>query len=425
MRFFPSAARQQIAVVTVGLVSLGAIAVPLAHADDDHGLKDRQQQVETQIDQAAADLDEASNESIRATAALTTALGKLSTARTHLQQVSDQLAAARVRDTELQGDLADAEAALVAANGALAEGRVATADAEDQLRTTMLRSDTSDLRLRALGSFLTAGTFDDLTRSLAAQDTVLDVGDRAVTSFRRTESALSDQRAGVKAAKIDVEARREAAAAHLETVRGLYRDAQTAKGDVQRLVVSSRAAKQSALRAKQRDRARLLALKERERAIKQRLLELAAQAKARAARTGGGFSGASDGFLSYPAASHRVTSPYGYRVHPVYGYYSLHNGTDFGVACGEKLYASAAGTVIDTYYDSVYGNRLYLNAGVVNGKSLVLIYNHLSGYQAQEGDRVARGDVVGYAGTTGWSTGCHLHFTVMADGVAVDPTTYL
>lgn len=424
MRFFPSAARQQIAVLSVGLVSLAALAVPLAHADDDNDLKHRQKQVEGQIDRAAEDLDEASHDSIRANSALTAALGRLTDARARLDRASDRLLAARELDAELRSDLAVAEQELVVADTELATGQAATSAAQDQLRTTVLRSDNGSLELRAIGSFLNAGSLDDLTRQLAVQDVVIGAGDRAVTQYRRTESALVTQQSDVEAATQAVETRRAAAAAHLVTMLAIYRDAQVAKGDVERLVTSSRAAKQAALRAKQRDRARLQALRQRESTIKQRLLELARQAKARAARSGGGFTGASDGFLSYPANG-PVTSPYGYRVHPIYGYYSLHNGTDFGVGCGQPLYAAATGTVIDTYYDSVYGNRLYLNIGVVNGKSLVLIYNHMSGYNAQEGDRVGRGDVVGYVGTTGWSTGCHLHFTVMADGVAVDPMTYL
>ena len=74
---------------------------------------------------------------------------------------------------------------------------------------------------------------------------------------------------------------------------------------------------------------------------------------------------------------------------------------------------------------AVYGNRLYLSVGNVNGANLTLVYNHLSGYTVGEGDRVGRGDVVGYVGSTGWSTGCHLHFTVLRNGEPVDPMTYL
>ena len=108
-------------------------------------------------------------------------------------------------------------------------------------------------------------------------------------------------------------------------------------------------------------------------------------------------------------------------MHPIYHYWGLHDGTDFGAGCGSRCTRSAAGTVITAYYSSVYGNRLYLDLGMVNGKYLTVIYNHLSGYARRVGQNVARGEVLGYVGNTGWSTGCHLHFTVMVNGTAVTP----
>jgi murein DD-endopeptidase MepM/ murein hydrolase activator NlpD len=72
----------------------------------------------------------------------------------------------------------------------------------------------------------------------------------------------------------------------------------------------------------------------------------------------------------------------------------------------------------------VWRNRLYINLGMVNGKFITVIYNHLSRYNVGVGQTVDRGDVVGYVGTTGWSTGCHLHFTVMENGHPVDPMKY-
>jgi murein DD-endopeptidase MepM/ murein hydrolase activator NlpD len=84
----------------------------------------------------------------------------------------------------------------------------------------------------------------------------------------------------------------------------------------------------------------------------------------------------------------------------------------------------ANGTVMSEYYSSVWGNRLYLNLGMINGKNVTVIYNHLSGYRAHTGNHVSRGQVVGWVGTTGWSTGCHLHFTVMVNGTPVDPMNW-
>ena len=72
--------------------------------------------------------------------------------------------------------------------------------------------------------------------------------------------------------------------------------------------------------------------------------------------------------------------------------------------------------MISRYWSDVYGNRLYLDVGRVNGKNMTVVYNHVSSYRVGSGAaRVAAARRVGYAGTTGWSTGCHLHFTVMLE----------
>ena len=93
-----------------------------------------------------------------------------------------------------------------------------------------------------------------------------------------------------------------------------------------------------------------------------------------------------------------VTSPFGYRRHPIYGYWGLHDGTDFSAPCGTPNRAAGSGTVISRYWSDVYGNRLYLDLGQVNGKNMTVVYNHLSGYTASTGERVSRGEVVGYGG---------------------------
>ncbi|MGA8256956.1 MAG: M23 family metallopeptidase, partial [Nocardioides sp.] len=339
--------------------------------------------------------------------------------------VTDRLVAARERDAELRQQLLEAEAALTAANDALVEGREDVRHQQATVRNSVLSIFTQgDPRLRAVGALLSNASLEDLTRRQVADDLIVGRGVQAYEYLSDVKERLAEKQDRVKAAAEAVEAKKLEAAAHLETMRGVYDDTRAAKLQVDRRVDSAQSAQQRAIRAKVRDREILRKLKQREAVIRQRLIRLAELARARARQRGTGFTGASDGYLAYPARG-PVTSPYGYRTHPIYGYYSLHNGTDFGVGCGQALYASATGTVINTYYDAVYGNRLFLNVGVVNGNSLVLVYNHLSGYSVREGQRVGRGDVVGYGGTTGWSTGCHLHFTVLQNGTPVDPMKYL
>ncbi|MCW2829814.1 MAG: hypothetical protein JWP31_506 [Aeromicrobium sp.] len=113
-----------------------------------------------------------------------------------------------------------------------------------------------------------------------------------------------------------------------------------------------------------------------------------------------------------------ITSPFGMRVHPVTGVYKLHDGTDFGVPCGTPVHAAAAGVVVSSERRGAYGLRLVLR----HGPGLETSYNHLSSVTVATGSRVASGDVVARSGSTGLSTGCHLHFMVMRDGT---PTGFL
>ena len=110
----------------------------------------------------------------------------------------------------------------------------------------------------------------------------------------------------------------------------------------------------------------------------------ASSAAAARAGGGGGFKGDAGAFLYRPVPG-GITSSFGYRKHPIYGYWGLHDGTDFSTPCGIANRAAGSGTVISRYWSDVYGNRLYLDLGQVNGKNMTVVYNHLSGYSASTG----------------------------------------
>ena len=119
-----------------------------------------------------------------------------------------------------------------------------------------------------------------------------------------------------------------------------------------------------------------------------------------------------------------VTSSYGMRLHPILGYWKLHDGTDFGAACGTPIRAAASGVISEKYFNAGYGNRLFIDHGSINDRIMTTAYNHLSGYAVSVGQRVSQGQIVGYVGTTGYSTGCHLHLMLWVNGSMVDPMRY-
>ncbi|MDP9394001.1 MAG: M23 family metallopeptidase, partial [Actinomycetota bacterium] len=120
-----------------------------------------------------------------------------------------------------------------------------------------------------------------------------------------------------------------------------------------------------------------------------------------------------------------VTSPYGMRVHPVTGVYKLHTGTDFAGPCSTPVDAALAGTVSEVGYDGAYGNRVVVIHGVVDGVWLATTYNHLSRTVVRPGDAVANGTTLGVIGSTGYSTGCHLHLELLVNGEFTDPEPWL
>lgn len=134
---------------------------------------------------------------------------------------------------------------------------------------------------------------------------------------------------------------------------------------------------------------------------------------------------ADDGhFLTGPRPKSQITSPFGYRMHPVLNVMRLHGGADFSFACGTPVYAAAAGDVVEAGFNSVGGNHVLIDHGENGGKSFATQYDHLSRIVTRSGS-VSKGQLIGYSGTTGRSTGCHLHFVVMVNGAYVNPVGYI
>ncbi len=115
------------------------------------------------------------------------------------------------------------------------------------------------------------------------------------------------------------------------------------------------------------------------------------------------------------------TSPYGMRFHPIYHIWLMHTGVDLRTYCNTPIYAAASGTVQWAKYRSGYGNQVMLNNGYWKGKALMTSYNHLSSMVVHAGQTLSQGQLLGYAGTEGTSTGCHLHFEVYLNGSTTDP----
>ncbi len=116
-----------------------------------------------------------------------------------------------------------------------------------------------------------------------------------------------------------------------------------------------------------------------------------------------------------------LSSPYGWRVHPVYGDWRFHSGVDLAAPGGTPIYATRAGTVTTATYNSSSGYYVTLN----HGDGFSSSYLHMTHYIVSAGQQVSAGQVIGYVGTTGTSTGNHLHFTLMYNGNTLNPASYI
>ncbi len=160
-------------------------------------------------------------------------------------------------------------------------------------------------------------------------------------------------------------------------------------------------------------------------ALEKQLKEIEAEeAKVRAqiARLATGGTVYTGGKMLWPTPSCKyITSYYGWRLHPVLNYEKLHTGIDIGAGYNAKIVAAESGTVITATYNSAYGNYVVVD----HGGGVCTLYAHQSSMAVSVGQYVNVGDTIGYVGSTGYSTGPHLHFEVIVNGATTDPLGYI
>jgi murein DD-endopeptidase MepM/ murein hydrolase activator NlpD len=412
------------------VTALGLPALSAFGADEDH-LKHRRSSVTDRLQNARGDLGESSRRLNRAVNRLEEAQAELDAAEQHLSRTRDELAQAEEYDELMQQRLDDAEARLAAARENLAEGQKAVARQRDRLADFAAESfQNTDNRFLELRVFLKAETPQSLTTQMEAVDSIANKQSASFSRLRASEVLLQVNEEEVQAAKREVAAQRAAAARNLERRQALEQEAEAAEQRVSELVAARASARREAKEAKEADLEQVQNLASEREAIQEKLAALArrraaaldrARAAARASRAATQQEVAG---LIRPVNSY-ITSPYGMRFHPILHIWELHDGTDFGVGCGTPVHAAADGRVMSAYYSTGYGNQLMIDHGIMRGVSLQTSYNHLTSFAASPGEHVEQGEVIAYSGTTGYSTGCHLHFMVYENGDTVNPMSWL
>ena len=301
------------------------------------------------------------------------------------------------------------------------------ADAQDELEIAQFTlnglNEKHKLRIRAMEEEGTVSYWEVIFEANSITD-MLDRNNMMQEIAASDQSRLEEMRqaaADVKAAQEEMtlgKAEMEASSAALEESQAAMEIKRTESDEILRELAKKQDEFQIMLdesEALQDALMRDIAAKEKELANAKYEEKLAAQAAA-------GSAPPSNATWQCPVPYYTLTSPFGMRVHPVLGYKRMHNGIDMACASGTPIYATRSGTVtVASYQAGGAGNYVSIN----HGDGFSSIYMHMTHYIVYAGQQVSKGQVIGYVGSTGISTGPHLHFGISYAGTYVNPLAYI
>ncbi len=396
---------------SAALVLLAALGPAVADTEQD------KQKVDAAVAAAGDDLRAANAKVEEAIRALEETRKLLPAAR---KELADARAAAQVAE---DADLA-AQAELEQATAAAIRAEQERAEVEFQIQDLQSRVGNLARAVYQNGAFadfdllITAGSPTELADRAAALDAVSRANNQTLARMGEIRAELALKEARLEVLRQQVDEKRQLAAIALKEANIARDRAAAAKARVDLLV----AQKATALNVASAERAKVLKQYKTVQAEQQRIAALLAkQAAEEAARlaSGGKLSFVpteTDGFV-WPIPGRSVGQGVGPRIHPVYGYRSCHTGVDLGAPSGTPIKVTASGIVVVNATGGPYGNHTLVS----HGNGLFSMYAHQSRFGAREGQRVKAGDVIGYVGSTGYSTGPHLHFEIHVGGTPYNP----
>jgi murein DD-endopeptidase MepM/ murein hydrolase activator NlpD len=379
---------------------------------------------EDALAQLRHDLNESSQDMVDAAANLQLAEGALPAAQRTAAETHRLLLAAQRRQAAAAKRRGSAQVQLIVATRdteALAGEVEAQHDRIGSLARAVYQSGGS---MADLSMLLDAQSPTDFAERMVAFQTVLSAQRSALNDLQTVQTTYVDRTDALEHVRDALADADERAQRELSVIAGLEARARAAETEVQRLITARNDAI-AATRAAQTVDAQQGQVQQGSQSSLQ--TQLAAQAAAQLGPAGarpGSSVAPVPGTLAWPAQG-PVTSPFGMRVHPITGVRKLHTGTDLGIPCGTSVHAAREGTVMSAGFDTAYGFRTVVSHGVVNGALLTTTYNHQSHIGVSVGQHVDVGDVIGLSGTTGYSTGCHLHFELLVNADFVDPMPWM
>ena len=275
-------------------------------------------------------------------------------------------------------------------------------------------------QLNYLEVILGANSFSDFANRVELLKRVIRSDYNLILEIQKQKAAIEAKKAQLEEDKRQL----DALAAEAEKTR---QEIAKKKAEQQKVLDAAKSNKAAAAQMEQDLNAQLASVRN---LIQQRLAAAeaarqAAQQQAASDDEGGG-GGSDDNYVQGTGAmgwpcSGPITSPFGYRTHPIFGTTIFHAGIDIGVDYGTPIHAADSGVVVYSGWISGYGNAVIID----HGGGISTLYGHNQSLAVSEGQSVSKGSVIAYAGSTGNSTGPHCHFEVDVNGSPVNPMGYL
>lgn len=409
----------RLVVLGLALLTVFSVLVPgvgdaalRAQTEEDKARIDREiESLQGQVNEASAEesrllglIDESSVRVAELDARVSALDSEISGVQSDLDAAQARLEVVEAEQRRAEVRLEDATARLEAARHALAQQAIAAYTGQ---------SEAAQYARMLLGS----ASIDDLVTRRSYLKAVVGSQADLIAESERLRNEVGDLRDQLAQAQQQAVVERNSVAADRDRLR-VARQAQD-------LVLQASA---SELAAQEDLRAEILARKD-EFLAEMEVLERESAAIAEtlrqraAAREAGSLAAlpAGDGTLLYPVPGAPITSPFGPRVHPIYGSVRMHTGIDIGAPTGRPILAAADGVVASAGGLGGYGNTTV----VEHGGGLATLYGHQSSVLVAPGEQVTAGQTIGRVGCTGACTGPHLHFETRVDGEPVNPTAYL
>jgi murein DD-endopeptidase MepM/ murein hydrolase activator NlpD len=432
--------RRSTTTVLVALSLIFGIVPAGAHDADD--LRQEIERTQEAADAARGELGQLAKDLERTEAAADDAAQRVAIAEADLAAITAKLNARKADLAVVEEHLAAATERLETAEAALELARTVAANEEARARRSEALVDQKQKQLdRQVASIYKYGRASEASRWIAAvksSDSINQLGHttqllkdasaeqtRILDRMRQLRDRAEADRAEAHAARVSADVQRdEAADAHAE-VEGLVVEQQELVAAANALADQQRSAVATLERERQSLQAQATQISTTKTRTAEELKDLEKEeakleAELKALLAGPKVSGPAPGMLQFPTAG-RVGSRFGYRIHPIYGYARLHAGVDIGAPTGQVIVSAESGQVVRSGWCGGYGNCVV----VQHSGGLATLYAHMSQRAVGVGTWVRMGQAVGYIGSTGLSTGPHLHFETRVNGTPVDPCRYL